>query len=513
VVRNGTPEATPGRWWDCNNIRWRGGVLQPIGGNIALPVALVPDPIRDILTWHDNAYTRWAAIGTDTALYAYNFDLQTLTDITPTGVGPLEPPGALVGYGMGDYGTDAYGTSRDPTDIGPTDISGTMGDIWSMDTFGQQLLFVPTQDGHLYMWDPSTPTVPALLIAEAPTMNQAVIVTDQRQVVLLGAGGDPRNVAWSDQEAYHVWTPGVANLAGSKILVTQARVQSALKVSQGILIFTSNDLHLMSYVGPPYAYGIVQVAAGCGPLSLRAPVSIGSMAVWPSLQNWWIWNGNAQPLACDVKDWFFSLLNIGGHGKLFGSVNPQFAELWWDWPDEGSTECNRYLVYNYGVSSMVNYGATNQGFWMIGQRSRTAADRLGVMDHPILGGPLGTEASLYFHEYGTTDNGAPLAATGAVYAETGSITMGEGDRRWHCTQVVMDGVTDPNAPSFGWRFFLREQPLDTVEWDTGLYTVVHDGLMDVRFSGRSVRMRLEGTADTAWALGRTRLETRLGGRR
>jgi hypothetical protein len=37
--------------------------------------------------------------------------------------------------------------------------------------------------------------------------------------------------------------------------------------------------------------------------------------------------------------------------------------------------------------------------------------------------------------------------------------------------------------------------------------------MDVKFSGRTVRMRVEGTADTAWALGRTRLEARLGGRR
>jgi hypothetical protein len=504
VVRNGTPEATSGRWFDMNMMRWRGNVLQPVGGNVALLAALVPDPIRDVLTWHDNSFTRWAAIGTDQKLYAYNFDLQTLTDITPAGVGPLEAPGALIGYGMADYGESTYGTARDPADIGPTDVSGSMGDIWSMDTFGQQLLFVPTQDGHLFMWDPSTPATAPLLITEAPTMNEGVIVTDQRHVVLLGAGGNPRNIAWSDQEAYHVWAPDVTNLAGSKLLVTQARVQSALKVAQGILIFTSNDLHLLNYVGPPYAYGIIQVAAGCGPLSLRAPVSIGSMAAWPSLQNLWIWNGNAQPLNCDVKDWFFSLLNRTGHGKLFGSVNPQFSELWWDWPDEGSIECNRYVAFNYGASPPC---------WMIGQRTRTAADRLGVLDHPILAGPLGSQASLYFHEYGTTDNGAPLAPTGAVYAETGNIVMGEGDKRFHVMQVVMDAVTDPNAPSFGLRFFVREQPFATTEQDTGLYTVVHDGLMDVKFSGRTVRMRVEGTADTAWALGKTRLEARLGGRR
>jgi len=506
-VRLATPEAVSGRWYDTNLVRWRGNVLQPIGGNVALPNALVPDPIRDVLTWHDNSYARWAAIGTDQKLYAYSFGLQTLTDITPTGVPGLSAPGALVGYGTGDYGMTAYGTARDPADIGPSDISGDLGDIWSMDTFGQQLLFVPTQDGHLYMWDPSTPATAPLLIAEAPIANRGVIVTDQRQVVLLGAGGDPRNIAWSDQEAYHVWAPDVTNLAGSKRLVTQAKVQSALKVSQGILIFTSNDLHLMQYVGVPYAYGIVQVGAGCGPLSLRAPVSIGPIAVWPSLQQWWVFSGNVQPLQCDCKDWFFSILNRGNHGHLFGSANPQFSEIWWDFPDEGSAECNRYLALNYGVS--------NAMFWMIGQRTRTAADRLGILDHPILGGPSGTQASLFLHEYGWLDGTSPRAATGEIYAETSNIVLAEGDQRFHVKQVIMDGATDPTNPAFGLRFFHAEQPLDPIETDTGLYSGanIHGGLLDVRFSGRSIRMRVEATSDGPWGLGKLRLDVRTAGRR
>jgi hypothetical protein len=256
------------------------------------------------------------------------------------------------------------------------------------------------------------------------------------------------------------------------------------------------------------------VAAGCGPLSLRAPTSIGSMAVWPSLQNWWLWNGNCQPLSCDVKDWFFSLLNQGGHGRMFGAVNPQFAELWWFWPDESSSECNRYIALNYGISGTVNYGATNQFFWIIGQKERTAADRLGVLDHPILAGPSGAQASLFFEEYGWTDDGTPRAAAGEIYAETGAIVMGEGDIRWHCRQVVFDGaVADPDNLPFGFRFYVREQASSPVEQDTGLYTVSHDGLMDVRFSGRSVRMRIEATQDVPWALGKTRLEARKGGRR
>ena len=514
IARNGTPEATPGRWWDANNIRWRGGVLQPVGGNVVIPGTQVDGPPRDVLTWHDNNYVRWAAIGTDNKLWVYRFDTQTLTDITPDGVGPLAPPGAQLGYGLGDYGTDTYGTARDPADISPADISAALGDKWSMDTWGEDLLFVPTQDGHLYHWSPATPATAPDIVANAPIRNRGVIVTDQRQAVLLGAGGDPRDIAWSDQEDYTVWTPDITNLAGDKRLVTQAFAMTAVKVSGGILIFTTNDAHMMTYVGPPYAYGITQIAAGCGPLSLRAPIAIGSFVAWPSINTFWAYNGYVQPLGCDVQDWFYSMINRTNAGRVFGSPNPAFAELWWDWPDSSSIECNRYIAVNY-VFPTLPYAQGQQRSWIIGMRDRTAADPTGTMDNPTLGGldPDGTHGDLFLHEFGWTDGGMPRAANGEIYAESGNIVLGEGDQRLNVKQVVYDAA-DSGTEMFGYRFFAREQPYDAAsEFDTGLYTVVHNGLMDVRLSGRSIRMRLEATQDGPFAVGKPRLEVKPGGRR
>ncbi len=504
VFRNATPEATSGKWWDTNNVRFRGGQLQPIGGNALLPGSPVPDPIRDLLTWHDNAHTRWAAYGTDTKLYAYNFSLQTLYDITPAGVPGLDPPGALVGFGLADYGESTYGTARDPADIGPQDISSTFGDRWSMDTFGEDLLIVPTQDGHLFRWSPLTPTTVAALVAGAPALNRAVIVSDQRHVVLLGSGGDPRNIAWSDQENPAVWVPDITNLAGSKLLATQSVALAAYKVSDGILIFTSNDLHKMQYVGAPYAYGIVQIAAGCGPMSPRSIVGIGSFVAWPGVQNFWQYAGGVQPLKCDVLDWFSSLVNRQQAGRVFGSPNPPFSELWWDWPDEGALECNRYIAINYNDPAKP---------WIIGVRTRTAGDPTGTMDFPAVAGPAPGGAGLYLHEYGLTDNGTPRGPNGTIYAESGAIALGEGDQRFHVTQVATDTASSADG-AVGYRFFAREQGGDEAgEYDTGLYTASHNGLMDVRFSGRSVRMRMEALVDSPFAIGRPRLEVRKGGRR
>ena len=515
IVRESTSEATAGHWWDSNNIRWRGGVIVPVGGNALLQGSEVDDPPRDIVTWHDNSYQRWAAYGTDTKLFAFCFDTRVLYDITPTGAPPILPPGYNSGYGLGYYGDGIYGISSSAgSPIGPPGLLGKPSDWWSMDTFGELLVVVPTQDGHLYSWDPNTPMVAATQVLNAPTNNRGVIVTDQRQVVLYGSGGDPRKIAWSDQENMTVWTADVTNLAGEKQLVTSAAALTACKVAAGILLFTTNDVHLMSYVGPPYAYGITQIGAGCGPISPRAVAGAGSFVAWMSLQNFWLYNGNIQVLGCDVKNWFFSVLNPGSAGRLFGSANPQFAEIWWDFPDENAVngECNRYIAMNYsGVMPGVYSGQAGSvaGYWLLGQRARTAGDRIGTLDYPILGGigPGGAGGALYQHESGWTDNGTPRASAGEVFVESGSINQGEGDIRFHIKQLVFDSTTDPAlAANFGFRFFAKEQPWSKAEIDTGLYTEIHDGLMDTRVSGRSVRMRLEATADAPFSVGRTRLD-------
>ena len=95
---------------------------------------------------------------------------------------------------------------------------------------------------------------------------------------------------------------------------------TAIKIADSILIFTANDIHKMTYVGAPYAYGVVEIASGCGPLSPRAVVRIGNVVMWPGLQTFWGYAGTVQPVKCDVDDWFFSLLNRSMVGRVFGSA-------------------------------------------------------------------------------------------------------------------------------------------------------------------------------------------------
>lgn len=500
IVRGATPSTSMGSWFDANLMRWRGGQAQPVGGNMSFADVLFDTPGRDVLTWHDKAYKRWAAIGSGAKLWIYDFAVGTLTDITPAGIGPLELPGAFDGYGLGDYGLETYGTPRPADMIGPAEVSAVLGDWWSLDTFGQDLLVVPTQDGRLFRWSPTTPDAPAALVPNAPVNNKGVVVTDERHVVLIGANGDPRMVAWSDQEKPDVWTAAVGNLAGDKMLVTDGRPMQAIKVTGGVLILTDNDAHLMRYVGSPYGYGINQIGSNCGAISPRAASSAGSAVWWMGVQGFWSFTGTVQPVECNVEDWLFSLLNRSQIGRVFGAPNAAFTEHWWYWPSEDSVECNRYVAVNYAERGQP---------WMIGTMRRTAADKRASMIRPIL---AGEDAKLYLHEYGWTDDGQ--TRLGKVYLETGDLTMeqwgGDAGRRFHIRQIAADYAGPADAMAF--RVFSWEEP-DGQVLDSGtLLPDPSDGVTDAEVSGRGMRVRIEGLADKPFALGLTRLLTRPGGR-
>ena len=105
----------------------------------------------------------------------------------------------------------------------------TPASVWSLDTFGQILLGVLPDDGKLYEWNVNV-NVDATQVTNAPVSNRAVLVTPERIVMCLGAGGVPRDVAWSDQEDRNQWTAAANNQAGNFSLQTAGTILNAVNV-------------------------------------------------------------------------------------------------------------------------------------------------------------------------------------------------------------------------------------------------------------------------------------------
>jgi hypothetical protein len=100
----------------------------------------------------------------------------------------------------------------------------TPATTWTLDNWGEYLLACSNADGKIYEWDLNIAN-DGVALTNAPVSNKAVLVTAERFVFALGAGGNARKVAWSDQEDNTTWTPASNNQAGCRITAARA-VQS-----------------------------------------------------------------------------------------------------------------------------------------------------------------------------------------------------------------------------------------------------------------------------------------------
>jgi len=333
VFRNGTELQSTGRWYDANLVRWTEGAMEPVGGWEARAISPLTGKARSLLTWKTNGNVRLMAIGTSSKLYAVT-QSNTLVDITPTGfTAGSDDASTGAGYGIGTYGGGYYGTPR------PDSGSVTPATTWSLDTWGEYLVGCSTSDGKLYEWqlDYATPTK-AQQILNSPTNCIGTLVTAERSMFALGAGGDGRKVAWSDLEDNTVWTAASTNLAGSQILQTSGRIITAKRVRGQNLILTDIDAHVGTYVGQPFVYQFEIAGRACGAASANCVAVLDNMAVWMGQKGFHIYDGYVKPLPCEVYDYVFNNINTNQLSKVYAVNNAQFNEVWWFYPSAASNE-------------------------------------------------------------------------------------------------------------------------------------------------------------------------------
>ncbi len=482
IYRNGTEYQAAGRWYDANLVRWYENTLRPMGGWRKRASGQMSGLCRGFITWRDNSANRWIAAGTHTKLYAMN-EAGTLKEITPTGfTAGIADSLSKTGYGYSTYGTLAYGTARPDTGL------ITPATTWSMDTWGEYLIACSNADGKIYEWQLgfTTPTL-AAAITNAPTGNKAVLVTAERIMFALGAGGNPRKVQWCDQENNTLWTPAGDNQAGDYELATPGTLLAGKRVKGVNLLFTDVDVHTAQYVGAPFVYGFEKAGSGCGLISAQAVAAIDTAAIWMSKSGFWIYDGYVKPLPSDVSDYVFGNINFNQASKVYAVHNSKFGEIWWYYPSSGSNENDSYVTYNY-----------RENHWNIGTLARTAGTDAGVFANPLA---VSTDGFIYEHEVGFAYDSASL------YAESGPVQLGNGDNIMSVRQVIPDEQTLGEAVV---SFKTRNYPTGT-QSTFGPYTAANP--TDVRFAARQVNMKVTGAVLADWRIGVMRLDAVPSGKR
>ena len=479
--RNGTDLDASGRWRDGSLVRWRDGSLRPIGGWQDRKTGFSTNPIRGMHSWEANDGTAWLAGGSHSELKAMTGS-NIVYDIAPTDLAAGRADAEIeTGYGYGFYNTGYYGQPR--PDYGNFSEATT----WSLDNWGEYLVACHTEDGRLLEWQLNT-AVKAAAVANAPINNSGIIVTEERFIFALGAGGNPRKVQWCDRENNTSWTPAATNEAGDIELQSSGQIMTAIRTKGQTLILTDVDAHTARYAGPPYVYGFERVGTSCGVISRKAVADVDVGVFWMGQRGFYLFDGNSvNELPCEVHDYVFGDMNPAQQSKIWSLNNGQFGEIWWFYASANSTEIDRYVVFDY-----------KEQHWLIGNLSRTSGVQRGVFKYPFM---TNASVDLIEHEVGYNMDGA------SIFAETGPISIGTGENVMSVTKLIPDELTQGDVSL---TFKTRFHPND-VESSHGPFDPSNP--TSVRFTGRQMRMRITGDQIGAWRVGTMRVDAKPMGRR
>jgi hypothetical protein len=312
-----------------------------------------------------------------------------------------------------------------------------------------------------------------------------------------------------------MWTPSATNQAGSIRVTHGSEIVTAIQTRQEIIVFTDAALYSLQYLGPPYVWGTQLMGDNISIASQNAVSQAANVVYWMGVDKFYKYDGRAQTLRCDLKEFIFNDINRSEFDQVFSGTNEGFNEVWWFYCTANSTTIDRYVVYNY-----------LEEIWYYGSMARTA-----WLDSGLYPTAATYTKNLVNHEYGLNDN-----ETGTELPINAFITTSESDMEDGHNFVFIRRI----LPDITFRGSTAESPSATMSViplnnsgsgytdpasvggsDNGLVTRTatvpieqFTGQLFVRVRGRQFAFKIESNQlDTTWQMGAIRLDIMQDGRR
>jgi hypothetical protein len=244
-------------------------------------------------------------------------------------------------------------------------------------------------------------------------------------------------------------------------------------------MWTAHRAYVIQFLGMPYIYNYVELADNCTPWSPASMSTTSSYILWMSQQGMFSFDGTTiMPVACLVRSWITDDIDIVNvRSQAFAFHNSLFSEFWWFYPQNGQPYNTRCVFYNY-----------KEGWWSQGTMSRSGGITSTYTAQPILADGL----MAFEHEIGSVYNNAALP-----WAETFDLNLNSGGKLTTFKQLIPNVEGDITNLQFS--FWYRKSrsisvPAPPAPVVDGLWTppapIRPNGYVDVRITGRDIRMRL-----------------------
>lgn len=391
--------------------------------------------------------------------------------------------------------------------------------LWSHDNFGEDLIINP-RDGGIYYWDKTLSLASRAVeigtlsgASNTPVVAKQVLVSDlDRHVIAFGCNPqgstvqDNLLIRFSDQESITDWSATATNSAGDLRLGSGSTFVQAVETKREVLVWTDKSLHSLRFIGPPFTFGLQQLASNITIMGPKAAVATEDFVFWMGIDNFYVYAGQTTQLPCTVRDHVFNDFNKEQTEKVVCGVNSQWGEVIWFFPSASSEENNRYVIYNY-----------LEKLWYYGNLSRSAWLDRGIRPFPIAAGGN----YLYNHELGQDDDGDAMVS----FIESSQIDVGDGERFSFLSRLIpdikFDGSTAINpavdftvkARNYPGGDYIQSNTKTTSRTATTPVQKFTENL-NIRVRGRSFAFRVDSNiSGVRWKLGSPRVDLRQDGRR
>lgn len=213
----------------------------------------------------------------------------------------------------------------------------------------------------------------------------------------------------------------------------------------------------------------------------------------------------------------FDDINRDQYEQVFAGTNEGFHEIWWFYCSAGSTQIDRYVVFNY-----------LENVWYYGTMGRTAWMDSGINDFPIA---ATYSSNIVEHEIGVDDNETGASLPINAYITSAEFDIEDGDRfafiRRMLPDVSFEGSTAENPTVEFTLYPLKNSGSGykdpASEGSTNIAAVTrsstvpveqYTGQVFVRVRGRQLAMKVSSEElGVTWRLGAPKLDIRQDGRR
>ena len=529
--------------YDITPIRGTATLTDPFDTTNASPIVLVTDAGHDCNTGDFVTFSGATTVGglnlnneyqvTVLSVNTYNITAASSATSTATGGGTVTAEYQIsaglaiqqptYGWGSGSWGLGTWGSGE-----------GGVQEIrtWSQFNFGEDLIFGPRY-GDIYIWfgadaDTGFATRGVLIsslvgASDVPTIQRYLTVSDSSRFVFAfgctdigSATADPMLIRWSDQEDYLNWTPAPTNQAGSLRLSIGSEIITILQSRQEILVWTDVALYSLQYVGAPIVWGSTLLADNISCISPNAVAYANGMAFWMGTDKFYKYDGRANTLPCDLRQYVFSDINLTQPYQICAGTNEGFNEVWWFYPSAGSDIVNRYVIYNY-LENVWYYGTMNRSAWL---------------DSGLYATPIAADSDtnlILYHETGVDNNAGVSPAPIEAYISSAEFDIDDGDHFGFVYRILPDvtfrssTAENPSAEmtlipmkNSGSGFSTSVGGLDqaTITRTAVVPIEQFTGQIFVRVRGRQMILRMASTGlGVGWQLGAPRIDIRQDGRR